>query len=453
MAFARRATQLATSCSDHELVAEVRRGSDRAFEALYRRYGTRIRTYVASLVGDQARAEDVTQEVFLAAVRRLRASQAPIAFKPWIYEIARNACIDEFRRGRRSAEVPLQPGPDGDEPASGGWSGASPSPEAAVERKQQLRDLRGAFHGLSSSQHRVLVMRELEGLSYTEIGEQLGMSTSVVESTLFRARRKLSQEYDELVSGRRCEGVQSMVSDGDPAALRRTGIRQRRQLARHLAHCQPCRRVARMAGIDDSYFETPSLRRKIAGLLPLPWLGARRGRSRSGRLRSQLSSLAARPPQALTPLLNSGGPMSGAGRMAATAVAVLAVGAGGGIVTGVWGGSHPDHASSATGASSRGGGGSAGQPRLAAGAGGGGARAGAGPGSGLAAGFPSGPGSTGRAEARLGRGRADWGRSAHPGRRVFRDRPSSRPSRARRCLLREETSLRAPAHPFSPPLG
>jgi len=245
MASAQRATQLATSCSDHELVAAVRSGSDRAFEALYGRYGSRIRGYVASLVGDQARAEDVTQEVFLSAVRRLRASHAPIAFKPWIYEIARNACVDEFRRGRRTAEVPLQPGPAGDDPVAEGWSGASPSSEAAVERKQELRDLWGAFHGLSSSQHRTLVMRELEGLSYAQIGEQLGMSTSVVESTLFRARRKLSQEYDELVSGRRCEAVQSLITDGDPRALRRMGIRQRRQLARHLAHCQPCRRVAR----------------------------------------------------------------------------------------------------------------------------------------------------------------------------------------------------------------
>ena len=53
------------------------------------------------------------------------------------------------------------------------------------------------------------MLRELEGLSYEEIGERMGMSRPVVESTLFRARRRLSEEYDELVCGRRCEHVQA----------------------------------------------------------------------------------------------------------------------------------------------------------------------------------------------------------------------------------------------------
>ena len=53
------------------------------------------------MVRDHARAEDVTQEVFLSALRRMRDTERPIAFKPWIYEIAKNACIDQFRRGAR----------------------------------------------------------------------------------------------------------------------------------------------------------------------------------------------------------------------------------------------------------------------------------------------------------------------------------------------------------------
>ncbi len=72
--------------------------------------------------------------------------------------------------------------------------------DAAVEHKQRLDDLRGAFRGLSESHHRLIVMRELEGRSDTQIGETLGMTKRVVESTLFRARRKLGEEYDELVS-------------------------------------------------------------------------------------------------------------------------------------------------------------------------------------------------------------------------------------------------------------
>src|SRR5688500_19662959 len=91
--------------SDHKLVAAVRRGDDRAFEALYERYNRRIHAYVFGMVKDHQRAEDVTQEVFVSALRRMRATERPIAFKPWIYEIAKNACIDQFRRSRRAEEV------------------------------------------------------------------------------------------------------------------------------------------------------------------------------------------------------------------------------------------------------------------------------------------------------------------------------------------------------------
>src|ERR1044072_1815993 len=91
--------------SDHKLVAAGRRGDDRAFEALYQRYHRRIHAYVFGMVKDHQRAEDVTQEIFMSAVRRMRATERPIAFKPWIYEIAKNACIDQFRRSKRGEEV------------------------------------------------------------------------------------------------------------------------------------------------------------------------------------------------------------------------------------------------------------------------------------------------------------------------------------------------------------
>jgi RNA polymerase sigma factor (sigma-70 family) len=60
------------------------------------------------MVGDHGRAEDVTQEVFISALRRMRDTERPVAFKPWVYEIAKNACIDHFRRSRRAEEVPLE---------------------------------------------------------------------------------------------------------------------------------------------------------------------------------------------------------------------------------------------------------------------------------------------------------------------------------------------------------
>lgn len=352
MASALTVTPLAPACTEHGLVAAVRRGSDRAFEELYSRYRGRIGSYIFGMLGDHARAEDIAQEVFISALRRLRDTERPIAFKPWIYEIAKNACIDEFRRTRRVREVPLDASADdgeGDgEGASRGLLSAAPTPDAAVENKQRLQDLQGAFHGLSESHHQIIVMRELEGLSYSQIGERLGMSRPMVESTLFRARKRLGEEYDELVSGRRCERVQSVIAAEGERPLRKLGLRDRRQLARHLSHCQACRRHARMAGVDDSFFQTRGLIGKIAALFPIPWLRWRRSHGDGDAVAatgshpiSALQSL-----QTAAQLADPGAPTFGLGRAAAAAAALVIAGAGGGLVTGL--GGHRGHAPAST---------------------------------------------------------------------------------------------------------
>lgn len=336
MAIAELAAPLTSSCSDEELVVAVRRGNDRAFEELYGRYGARIRSYVRGMVRDHGRAEDLTQEVFLSALRRLRETERPIALKPWLYEIAKNACIDAFRRQRRVREVPLDSGSNAENLISQ-WF-VSPA-DSALDAKQRLDDLRGAFHGLSENHHRVIVMREFEGMSSAQIGARMGMSTQVVESTLFRARRRLSEEYDELVSGRRCEHVRAVIAADGERPLRALGLRERRQLARHLSHCQPCRRVARLAGVDDSFFHAPGLAGKIAALLPVGWLRARA--RRSGRGGRSGSTAAVHPGDALGRIQSLGmldpAAASGVGRAAAAVAAIVVVGAGGGVVAGLTG--------------------------------------------------------------------------------------------------------------------
>ena len=127
------------------------------------------------MVKDHGRAEDITQEVFVSALRRMRETERPIAFKPWIYEIAKNACIDAFRRSqaRRGGLLRRRRGPRR-RPTTAASSRAGPTPDAAVDAKQELDHLCGAFGGLSDTHHEILVLRELEGLSYREIGERLG---------------------------------------------------------------------------------------------------------------------------------------------------------------------------------------------------------------------------------------------------------------------------------------
>ncbi len=320
--------------SEPELVAATRAGDDRAFEALYARYQERIFAFIASRVHDHGRAEDIAQEVFISALRRMRAGDQEIAFKPWIYEIAKNACIDEFRRGSRSREVPFESEPEipADRPAT---VSALPTPTAAVESKQRMADLRGAFGGLSETHHQLLVLREFEGLSYDEIGERLDMSRQMVESSLFRARRKLAEEYQELASGRRCQQVQSAIEAGSLTSARALGIRDRRRFARHLSHCQPCRHVALMTGVDEALVRPRSIAAKIAALLPFPLAGLRWpwGRGK-GAVRASAASHPLTAAAQNAPVLaeQAGGSAVALAPVAAAALAIAGVGIGGGIV-------------------------------------------------------------------------------------------------------------------------
>ena len=117
-----------------------------------------------------------------------------------------------------------------------------PEPDAAVDTKLELDSLCGAFGGLSDSHHEILVLRELEGRSYNDIGARMGMSRTAVESTLFRARKRLGEEYDELVTGARCLRIQGIIARGGPI-----GRRDGQKLARHVSHCRTGRGSARAA--------------------------------------------------------------------------------------------------------------------------------------------------------------------------------------------------------------
>jgi RNA polymerase sigma factor (sigma-70 family) len=308
---------------DEELVAALRAGDDRAFEELFARYQGAVTAYARGMLRDHARAEDVTQDVFVSALRRLRATDQPIAFKPWIHEIARNACIDAWRRSSRAQLVPY----DTDEPLATAdrdrlVSGA-PAPDAEVHTRLEIEQLKGAFEGLSDAHHEILIMRELHGYSYQQIGERLGMSQAAVESTLFRARRRLGEEFEEIGTGAACERSRSIIAGAGEGG--RVGSRDELRLARHVAHCVPCRRAAALAGFDLSALAArKGLRAKIASLLPLPawarriWLGAEAGQSRA--LEAMPLAIAGAEPVA-----------RGAGKLVgvlAAGVAVAAVGAG-----------------------------------------------------------------------------------------------------------------------------
>ena len=309
---------IATLCEmpDRELVAAVRAGDDSAFEELYRRYQPRIAAYVRRMLHDESRAEDLAQDSFFSALRRLRATDAEITFKPWIFEIARNAAIDQWRRNSRAEEVSV----DQEErlrPADRVRLVGSAAPDTAMIDKERLVHLQGAFDELSDVHTRVLVMRELEGMSYREIADRLQLSRSSVESALFRARRRLESEYADISEGRRCESMRAVMGR---LAEGLSDRRDEARLARHARRCHACRRGARELGLEP-LAPARSLRDRVAALLPLSFL-PRRG---DGGLLGGLFGLGPAGAQA--------GPAL-AERVAALAAAAAIAGAGGAALGG-----------------------------------------------------------------------------------------------------------------------
>src|SRR3954468_22658436 len=249
----------ATEATDDQLVAAARQGSDAAFEALFRRYRERISAYVRGIVSDHARAEDIVQDTFFSAVRSLRATDREVIFKPWVYEIAKNACIDQIRKTRRASEVSID-SEDFSPVDEGRLSAGVATTDAAYSAREDLDALRMAFNDLPTAQREVLVSRELEGLSYDKISSNTGLSRSAVESMLFRARRTLKDGFDDIATGERCQRMQTVMvhlTDG------RVGLRQERRLVRHLEDCAACRREAIALGLDDLVLGAPSRAKSV----------------------------------------------------------------------------------------------------------------------------------------------------------------------------------------------
>jgi RNA polymerase sigma factor (sigma-70 family) len=266
-----------TVATDEQLVRAAREGSDAAFEALVRRYRERITAYVRSMVHDSSRAEDITQETFISALRSLRAGDQEIAFRPWVFQIARNACIDHLRKVQRTDEISIYS--DDFQPDHDVRISSPQATDAAVLQRQDMDDLQQAFGGLPDSQYEILLLREFEGLSYHEIGQRMGLTAPAVESMLARARRSLKGQYDEIATGERCRRMRPVIT---AVATGLAGKRDRRTLERHLRYCRYCRHDAVASGLERLVIGAQKSRverafSRAAALFPLPWLLRRRG--------------------------------------------------------------------------------------------------------------------------------------------------------------------------------
>src|SRR6185312_14386926 len=199
---------------------------DRAFERLYKRHVGDVYRYALAVMRNPADAEDVTQTTFLNAYRAyVEKGSRPEKPQNWLIAIAHNVCRQRFRQSsRRPAEVSFE-----DDIADTIGDDAAPTGD----------DIRRALGHLAFNQRAALVMRELEGRSYAEIAEILEVSTSAVETLIFRARRALREQLDGSLTCGEAEFAISRQLDG------RLSRQERGQLRAHLRECSECASFAR----------------------------------------------------------------------------------------------------------------------------------------------------------------------------------------------------------------
>ena len=165
--------------TDADLVSRAQAGRLDAFEELVRRHRLGAYRVALRMLGDESDAEDATQDAFVQAWRNLDRFRADAAFSTWMYRIVTNRCLNMLRARRRTEPLPE----DREAPAS--------RPDRIAEGRWQVEDLARAITRLTPEQRAPLVLRELQGCSYEEIAEVLGLSISAVKSRLHRARLEL----------------------------------------------------------------------------------------------------------------------------------------------------------------------------------------------------------------------------------------------------------------------
>lgn len=236
--------------SDERLVALVRRGDSGAFESLYDRHVAELLSFCFFMLASREDAEDAVQSTFASAYRALLRDQRGVDARPWLFAIARNACIGILRKRRSQVLEETE-------------QAARPAYEDVldkVERRESVRQLLSGMLELPERHRSALILAELHGQSQSEIGRLLGVSPNTVKSYIFQARATLASE--RLARETACHEIREELADARGAALLKGRLR------RHLRSCAGCREYAH---------HVSRRRHELGALLPLlPTLALKR---------------------------------------------------------------------------------------------------------------------------------------------------------------------------------
>ena len=178
-----------TSLPDEELARRFREGDAAAFEALLDRYSRSIYNFALRLLGDPADAEDAAQQTFIQAFESFPPSRPDASLRPWLYQVARNKCIDLLRK-RRTIPLSSLERTDSETPQIDPVD-VAPLPSDLYEREELQQVLQEAIGSLPLRSREVVVMRYVGELTFAEIGRSLGMPENTAKTLFQRAKSAL----------------------------------------------------------------------------------------------------------------------------------------------------------------------------------------------------------------------------------------------------------------------
>jgi len=167
---------------DADLVRLCQNGDTAAFEQLFYKHQERVYSTALRMMSNQEDAQDLTQEIFVKAYQNIRKFNFRSAFSTWLYRLAVNMCIDELRKRKSANTMPLE------EAIS--QADANTPEDYAISRDTE-RQVWNAINSLKEKERAIIILRDIEGLSYKEIAEVFRCSLGRVKSRLHEARQKL----------------------------------------------------------------------------------------------------------------------------------------------------------------------------------------------------------------------------------------------------------------------
>ena len=178
---------------EHEkhCIERVLKGDANAFEHLVHAYEKTVYNLALRTLGNREDAEDVTQEAFLKAYRSLGSYRGDSKFSVWLYRIVSNLCLDLLRSRQRKPVQSLTVEDDDGEIGELEISDEHFSPEKLLDRKLTRESVQRGLDSLPDDARQILLLRELQGMSYEEIGQALDLEPGTVKSRIFRARKRL----------------------------------------------------------------------------------------------------------------------------------------------------------------------------------------------------------------------------------------------------------------------